>query len=94
MYKIFVFLCVLNATGYTEPSKNDMCKALIEVFLPRGLNLASLSVIAGTYRCDGKMQTSNSSHFPQAWATANHQLSPVVFKVQEPLGLVTLSDAV
>lgn len=27
-YKILVFLCVLSATGYTEPSKNNVCEAL------------------------------------------------------------------
>jgi len=46
-YETFVFLCVLGATGYSEPSKNNLC----EVCLPRGLNLASIYVL--TASCEG-----------------------------------------
>lgn len=37
--------------GYTEPIKNNVCEALIKACLPKGLNLASLSVLAAG--CEG-----------------------------------------
>lgn len=50
-YEILVFLHELGATGYSEPSKNNTCRALRDVCLPRGFNLASPSVLAAS--CEG-----------------------------------------
>lgn len=45
------FLCVLSATVYAEPSKSNICEALIEMRLPRGHNLASFPMLAAS--CEG-----------------------------------------
>lgn len=69
------FFCVLGATGYTEPKKRNVCRAVRNVCLPRGLKLASPSVLAAS--CEGghlQMWWQNIDLHPQPFSPATENV--------------------